>query len=60
MFKWCLADGLFQHVGQSWDCSQMENELEERDAMAWPMDDEMTRQWEEVSNEEEEITVKRN
>ena len=34
----------------------MEDELEERDAMDWLMDDEMIRQWEVVSKEEERIT----
>ena len=33
-----------KHVNQSWYCSQLENELEERDAMDWLMDDEMMRQ----------------
>ena len=36
-----------------------ENELEERDAMDWLVDDEMVRQWRGVCKEEEEITVKR-
>ena len=37
----------------------MENKLEERDAVDWLTDDEMMRQWEEVSEDEEEITAKR-
>ena len=41
----------FQYVNQSWDCSQVENELEERDAMDWLMDDEMVKQCEEVAKE---------
>ena len=36
----------------------MENELEERGAMDWLLDDELLRQWEGVSKEEEEITVR--
>ena len=39
-------------MGQSWDCSQMEDELDERDATDWLADDEMMKQWEEVSKEE--------
>ena len=38
-------------MGQSWDCSQIEDELEERDAMDWLMNDEVMRQWKEVSKE---------
>ena len=30
----------------SWDCSQVESEPEERDAVDCPMDDEMMRRWE--------------
>ena len=41
----------FQHLGQSWDCSQIEDELGERDAMDWLMNDEVMRQWDEVSKE---------
>ena len=51
-----VADEPFQHLGQSWDCSQMEDELEERDATDWIMDDEMIRQWEEVCKVDERIT----
>ena len=36
----------FEQVGQSWDCSQVESEPEERDAVDCPMDDEMMRRWE--------------
>ena len=43
-------------MGRSWNCSQVEDELEERDAMDWLEDDEIMRQWEEVSKEEERIT----
>ena len=25
----------FQHVDKNWDCSQIEDEVEERDAMVW-------------------------
>ena len=32
-----LAGEPFQHVNQSWDCSELENEPEERDAMDWLM-----------------------
>ena len=41
------------------DCSQVDGELEERDAMDWLEDDEMMKQWEEVSKEEEKITMRR-
>ena len=30
-----------------------------RDTMDWPMDDEMVRQWEDVSKKEEKLTLKR-
>ena len=53
-----LADEPLQHVNQSWDCSQVENEPE-RAAMNWLMDDEMMRHWEEVGKEEEELAAKR-
>ena len=49
----------FEHAGQSWDCSQVESEPVETDAVDWLMDDEMMRQWEDESEDEEEITVKR-
>ena len=38
-----------QHVGKSWDCQRVENELEKRDATDWLMDEEMMRQWKEIS-----------
>ena len=49
-------------VGQSWDCSQLEDELgeRERDVMDRLEDDEMMRRWEEVSKEEEQVTLRRN
>ena len=30
-----------------------------RDTRDWPMDDEMVRQWEDLSNKEEKLTLKR-
>ena len=42
---------------QSWDCLQVKNEPEEKDAMDWLVDDEMVMQWDKVSEEEEEIAV---
>ena len=45
----------YQHVNQSWDCSQVENEPEERDAIDWLMDVAMIRQWEEVIKDEERL-----
>ena len=36
-----VAEDPFKHVNQSLGCSQVENELEERDAMDLLMDDEM-------------------
>ena len=38
---------------------QLEDELEERDTTDWPEDDEMMRQWEEVSKEEVQVTLRR-
>ena len=40
-----LAEEPFQHVKESWDCSQVENEPEERSAMDWLMNDEIMRRW---------------
>ena len=40
-----LAEEPFQHVKQSWDCSQVENEPEERYAMDWLMNDESMKRW---------------
>ena len=42
-------------VGQSWDRSQVEDDLEEGDAMDWLKEDEMMRQWEEVSKEDYDV-----
>ena len=53
-----LAAEHFLHAGQKWECSQGENEKEERDAN-WLMADQLMRQWDEVSKDEEEITVER-
>ena len=50
-----LAEELFQHVNQCWDCSQVENEPKERDVMDWVMDYDMIRQWEEVSKKRREV-----
>ena len=36
-----VAEEPFQHVGQSWECSQIGDELEERDAIDWLMCDDM-------------------
>ena len=44
----------FQQVGQSWVCSQMEDELDERHAMDWLVGDEVLRQCGEVSKGERE------
>ena len=54
-----LAGEPFQQVGQSWDCSQVEKEPGERDAMDWLVDDEMMRQREEASRDEEDTAVRR-
>ena len=54
-----VAEEPLQHVGHSWDCPQVESELDERDATDWLMDDEMIRQWEEVSKGKEQIAMKR-
>ena len=51
-FQRDVTQEALRHMGQSWDSSQMEDELEERDATDWLAGDEMTKQWEEVSNEE--------
>ena len=37
----------------------MENEPKERDAQDWLTDDEMMTKWEEVSKDQEEVTVRR-
>ena len=42
---------LFNMQSQSWDCSKVDNELEERDAMDWLKDGELMRQWEKVNKE---------
>ena len=42
MWLWSL----FEHAGQSWGCSQVVYELEERDVMDCLWDDELTK-WEE-------------
>ena len=47
-------------VSQSWDCSQVEDDLEEGAGMDWYEDDEMLRPWEEVGKEGEKLTSKRN
>ena len=39
-----------QHVGQSWESSQLEDEL-----VDWNEDDEMMRQWDKVNKEEERL-----
>ena len=40
---------------QKWDCPQIEGSFEEGDVLDWFEDDEMRRQGEEVSKEEEKI-----
>ena len=47
-------------VGLSWNCSHVEDDLEEGDAMDWLKDDEVMRQWRQVSNEELLKAVRRN
>ena len=42
-----------------WDCTQAEDDFDEGDVMYWLEDDEMMRQWEDVSKEEENITVRK-
>ena len=54
-----MAGEHFQHAGQNWNCLQVENESEARDALDWPVDDELMKQWEEDSEDEEEITLKK-
>ena len=44
---------------QKWDCCQAEDDFEEGDVMDWLEDDEMMRQWEGASKEEEKITVRK-
>ena len=53
-----LAKEPFQHAGQSWDCSQVENKPEETVAVDWLVDDEL-RLWEVVSKDEQGMTSKR-
>ena len=38
-----VAEETFHHAGQSWDCSQVQNEPEERDVMDWLEDDDEAR-----------------
>ena len=55
-----LSEETRRSVGPGWESSQVEDVLEERDAMDWLEDDMMMRRWEEVSQEEEKITLRRN
>ena len=50
-----LSEGFVLCWKLNWDCSRDENNLEEGDAMDWLEDDEMMKQWEEVSKDEEKI-----
>ena len=53
-----LAGEPFPHVFQSWNCSQVEN-AQGRYAMDWLLDDEMMKQWDEISQDEEEMDHKK-
>ena len=46
-----LSEGASRSLNQSWDCSHVEKDLEEGHEITWLEDDEMMRQWEEVSKE---------
>ena len=50
-----LSEGSASCWKLNWDCSRDENNLEEGDVMDWLEDDEMMKQWEEVSKDEEKI-----
>ena len=51
--------GIEQSLKQKWDSSQIEGDFGDGDVVDWYEDDEMMRQWEEASKEEEMI-AKRN
>ena len=54
-FKRWIARGTSSTRGsQSWDCSQVEHEPDEKDPMNCLLDHEMMRQWEEARNGEEQ------
>ena len=48
-----------QSSEQHWDCAQTENSAEEEVVMAWCEDDELKKQWEEVSRVEEKLRQKK-
>ena len=52
-------EGTALGLKQKWYCSQVEDDFQEGHAMDWLEDDEMMKQWEDVSNEEEKITVRK-
>ena len=49
---------LVWRVGQSWDCSLGDDQLEEEDATAWLEDEEMRQREEESKEEEKKKTEK--
>ena len=49
-------EGAASGLKQKWDCSPVEDEFE-GNVMDWLEDDEVMKQWEDVSKEEEKITV---
>ena len=53
-----MSEGTISCLKQSWGCSQAEDDREEEDTTDWLEDDEMMRQWEEVSKDEGKITLK--
>ena len=51
--------GTASGMKQKWDCSQVEDEFGEGDGMEWLEGDDLMRQWEEVSKEEEKTEVRK-
>ena len=48
-----------QRMRQKWDCSQIEDSVEEGDVMDWHEHDEMKKQWADVSKEEVKIVQRK-
>ena len=46
-------EGTASGLEHKWDCSQLEDDFEEGDVMDWLEDDDMMKQWEDVSKETE-------
>ena len=51
--------GIEQRVRQKWDCSHIEDSVEEGDVMDWYEDHEMRTHWEDLSKEEGRIVTRK-